>query len=136
MARDPVCGMEIEEQAAAATREVAGQTYAFCSDQCVKKFDADPAAYTKHESQGETATRVIGSATTGVNPNLSGPVHVELPIVDLICASCTQAIERALLALEGVQRASVNISTGKAHAVYDPARLSLVDLERAIRKAG
>lgn len=40
---DPVCGMSIDPSSAAATREYKGQTYYFCSQNCVDTFDADPA---------------------------------------------------------------------------------------------
>ncbi|RME51842.1 MAG: copper-translocating P-type ATPase, partial [Caldilineae bacterium] len=47
-----------------------------------------------------------------------------------------QTIERAVRRLEGVQQASVNLATAKAHITYDPARLSLADIQQAIKKAG
>ena len=43
--KDPVCGMEIESEKAFAKREHAGQTFYFCSQDCVSKFDADPHKY-------------------------------------------------------------------------------------------
>jgi YHS domain-containing protein len=42
MVRDPVFGMVIEPQDAAATREHMGQTLYFCSPNCVEQLDADP----------------------------------------------------------------------------------------------
>jgi Cu+-exporting ATPase len=148
---DPVCGMTIDPASAVATRDVAGQTYHFCSNSCVDKFDADPQAYPStgpsSSSGGASGRRtekhpeheipaVIGSATTGVNPQLAGPLRAELPIVNLDCATCVQTIERVLNELEGVQKATVNFATAKAHVTYDPAQVSLAGIERAIRKAG
>ena len=43
---DPVCGMEIVPQAAAAERTVEGVRYLFCSTRCVERFDAEPWKYT------------------------------------------------------------------------------------------
>jgi Cu+-exporting ATPase len=43
---DPVCGMTVEPETAAATRTAAGVTYYFCSTHCADTFDADPARYT------------------------------------------------------------------------------------------
>jgi uncharacterized protein (TIGR00725 family) len=40
--RDPVCGMQVVPEAAAAKRTVGGQVYLFCSPACVERFDADP----------------------------------------------------------------------------------------------
>ena len=48
VARDPICGMEVDEKRAAAagrTSEHAGATYYFCADECKKRFDADPARH-------------------------------------------------------------------------------------------
>ena len=45
MAKDPVCGMDVEEKNAAATSEYNGQTYYFCAKVCKKAFDEEPAKY-------------------------------------------------------------------------------------------
>ncbi len=45
MAKDPVCGMTIDEKTAAGQSVYQGQTYCFCSKGCKKSFDADPAKY-------------------------------------------------------------------------------------------
>lgn len=42
---DPVCGMNIEHNKAAASSEYQGKTYFFCSDSCKLKFDKQPAAF-------------------------------------------------------------------------------------------
>ena len=68
--RDPVCGMEVDPTEAAATRQVEGQAFYFCSDSCAEEFDADPHAYLHRDD-----VPVVGSATTGVNPGLPGPDH-------------------------------------------------------------
>jgi Cu+-exporting ATPase len=45
MATDPVCGMRIDIEDAAATAEYEGTTYYFCSGDCHDAFVADPASY-------------------------------------------------------------------------------------------
>ncbi len=45
MAKDPVCGMEVDEKTAAATSQYKGKTYNFCAPGCKKAFDADPERY-------------------------------------------------------------------------------------------
>ena len=47
--RDPVCGMNLVPQAAAAERTVAGHRYFFCSPACVARFDAKPQSYVSKE---------------------------------------------------------------------------------------
>jgi len=42
MAKDPVCGMDVDEKKAKATSEYKGKTYYFCSKGCKVVFDRDP----------------------------------------------------------------------------------------------
>ena len=49
MAKDPVCGMEIEEKKAAAKVEYKGKTYYFCAPGCKKAFLENPEKYLKGE---------------------------------------------------------------------------------------
>lgn len=46
MATDPVCKMNVELAKAAAKENFAGQEYYFCSENCHKKFVAEPKKYT------------------------------------------------------------------------------------------
>jgi Cu+-exporting ATPase len=39
---DPVCGMDVDTESAAASRERNGLRYWFCSPACANHFDADP----------------------------------------------------------------------------------------------
>jgi len=50
MVKDPVCGMEISEDLAAAKELYQGTTLFFCSESCHGKFQADPARYVKPET--------------------------------------------------------------------------------------
>ena len=43
--KDPVCGMEVQPDSAAASETHAGQTYYFCCKGCAAKFRAEPAKY-------------------------------------------------------------------------------------------
>ena len=42
---DPVCGMRVDPQKAAATRQHMGQTFHFCCEGCAKAFDEDPHSF-------------------------------------------------------------------------------------------
>lgn len=90
MVKDPICGMEIEPQSAFATRAHMGQTFHFCSQNCVDQY-ADPHKYA-----------MAGSITTGFNPDLP-LARVELPIVGLKKTDRTKALEAALKAVPGVR---------------------------------
>ena len=48
MARDPVCGMDVDEQSAAATAEYQGKTYYFCAPGCKKAFEKEPEKYVQN----------------------------------------------------------------------------------------
>jgi YHS domain-containing protein len=43
MAKDPVCGMNVDEANPAATAEYEGKTYYFCAPGCKTAFEADSA---------------------------------------------------------------------------------------------
>ena len=43
--RDPVCGMHVRPDQAAATHEHGGRTYYFCATVCRDRFRADPEWY-------------------------------------------------------------------------------------------
>ncbi len=45
MARDPVCGMEVDTRKAKGRSVYVGVTVTFCSMNCKKRFDADPASF-------------------------------------------------------------------------------------------
>ena len=42
---DPVCGMEVDTESAAATSEYRGTTYYFCAPGCKRQFERDPERY-------------------------------------------------------------------------------------------
>lgn len=45
MAKDPVCGMEVNEETATLKSEYKGTTYYFCGAGCKSSFDKDPEKY-------------------------------------------------------------------------------------------
>jgi P-type Cu+ transporter len=49
MAIDPVCGMEVKEEFAAATSKYKGKTYYFCAQGCKNAFDKDPEKFLEHK---------------------------------------------------------------------------------------
>jgi YHS domain-containing protein len=48
--KDPVCGMVIESETAAAHSQYDGRNFSFCSMECKDAFDADPARYAAHST--------------------------------------------------------------------------------------
>ena len=49
---DPVCGMTVEPDRAAAAWEHEGKTYYFCSVSCMERFRADPERFLSEEPVG------------------------------------------------------------------------------------
>lgn len=52
MARDPVCGMTVMIEAAAASTVYEGTRYYFCSAHCAHKFAADPSQFVRDMPEG------------------------------------------------------------------------------------
>lgn len=47
MAKDPVCGMQVDEREAKFKTEYEGKTYYFCAEMCKKKFEKNPRKFIK-----------------------------------------------------------------------------------------
>ena len=54
----------------------------------------------------------------------------------MTCANCVSTVERNLKKLDGVQSASVNLSSERAMVEYDPAVLGLDSLINRVQRAG
>jgi Cu+-exporting ATPase len=77
LARDPVCGMYVDEKTAAFKTVVDGKTYYFCSEQCLRTF-------TQPEVERRNLKRLILlSLTLGVLTFLFGFFSIPLPFLPL-----------------------------------------------------
>jgi Cu+-exporting ATPase len=96
MATDPVCGMTVNPEAAAATVEHAGQTYYFCSVGCAAKFRKAPDAFTdSHGDEGGKATAKQERASGGgpAEAIYTCPMHPEVEQVGPgSCPKCGMAL--------------------------------------------
>ena len=45
MAKDPVCGMDVDTKPGAIQSSYQGKTYYFCSEGCKRSFEKDPKRY-------------------------------------------------------------------------------------------
>ena len=110
MAKDPVCGMEVDEGTVLKiTRE--GNDYYFCSEKCRDTF-------------------------TGKKSAAPATQKVTVPISGMHCASCVKRIEEALGSVPGVERASVNFAAGTAAVQFHPEKAARKDLVAAVERAG
>ncbi|MFV2044912.1 MAG: heavy metal translocating P-type ATPase, partial [Anaerolineales bacterium] len=136
MMKDPVCGMEVDPATAVASRDVGGQTYYFCSESCVEKFDSAPEKYLASSKGSDgTSKPLAGSATTGFNPDLDF-TRVDIPVIGIDCVSCIETIERSIDSVPGVRNANVSLANELASVEYDPNQADLSELVGAIKSAG
>jgi len=61
---------------------------------------------------------------------------VILGIRGMTCAACVRRVEEGLRRTPGVQSATVNFATEKAHVEYDSGRVSVADLQKKVRDIG
>jgi P-type Cu+ transporter len=59
-----------------------------------------------------------------------------LPITGMTCANCVAAVERNLKKLDGVEVASVNLSSERAAVEFDSAKLGLAEIIARVERAG
>lgn len=59
-----------------------------------------------------------------------------IPVIGMACASCSANVERKLNSLDGILQASVSLPGRSALIDYDPAKISLEDMKRAINGIG
>jgi Cu+-exporting ATPase len=61
---------------------------------------------------------------------------VDLKISGMSCATCASTIKKSLLNLDHVSKAEVNFGNEFASVEYDPTKVKLTDLEKAITDSG
>ncbi len=64
------------------------------------------------------------------------PETCVLDIDGMTCAACVNRVEKALLKVDGVTSATVNLAAETASVHFDPARVDLDALSAAVTKAG
>jgi Cu+-exporting ATPase len=93
LARDPVCGMDVDPHASKYRAEHGGRTYHFCSAGCRTKFAADPMRYL---APAEESARPLPEGTI-----YTCPMHPEIrQIGPGSCPICGMALEPELVAAE------------------------------------
>ena len=61
---------------------------------------------------------------------------VRLKVGGMTCASCARNIETAVSSLEGVKKASVNLATETLYLEFDPEKLKIEDVKKAVEEIG
>ena len=63
MQTDPVCGMQVDDQKANSKSQYQGKDYYFCSEDCKRKFDAQPQQYAGNQQQQRSMGQSQGSGS-------------------------------------------------------------------------
>lgn len=61
---------------------------------------------------------------------------IEMHILDMTCAACSQRVENQLNKLENVKKANVNLSTEKANITYNSDKIKPKDLVETVKNTG
>ncbi len=124
-ATDPICGMLLNTDQAAATRTLTHAIYYFCSKRCAAQFDREHAR----------------SATTGVRPPSpsapdEAPQWIELPLIPSSGTTGSDSLRASMSAGVGVREVTVNPNGTLLRVLYDPDVVSLSDLVERAHAAG
>jgi Cu+-exporting ATPase len=89
---DPVCGMKVSPEKAAASLNHAGRTWYFCAQGCKTRFEANPGKY--DGSQGDPLTSISASPKPVACAQYTCPMHPEvLSSKPGACPKCGMALE-------------------------------------------
>lgn len=133
MVKDPVCGMKIDEKAAAGTSEFGGRTYYFCATSCKEKFDKEPVKFAQVGSGEVCPIPVPELKQKEPSPESR---RIDLPLTGMSCASCASKIQNELSKLNGVESAAVNFAAEKATVYYTPAEANIEDFINTVKSLG
>lgn len=102
----------------------------FAMEKATVEFDDEQVNVGKFEE-------VIGKLGYGViKKNEASGGKAILSITGMTCAACSARIEKKLSRLEGVKAANVNLTTEKATVEYDPSKVKVSDLVKAVKDLG
>jgi P-type Cu+ transporter len=62
--------------------------------------------------------------------------RIDLPVEGMTCASCVNRVTKGLTKVEGVERADVNLASGRATVVFDPSVVDVTRLRERIESLG
>ena len=83
----------------------------------------------------EQVAEVLGSSAHA-SWSGRGVSHAVFTIEGMRCAACSRAVTRAVSALAGVERVSVNVATARAAVDWDPQRVALKKILNVVSEAG
>src|SRR5258707_14588761 len=93
MERDPVCGMTVEPDKAAAKVEHGGQTYYFCAPGCAKRFQQAPEKYLQPAKKLAAPSGLVGlhaAPQSAAAPAAEKEVHKQDSLVEPAAGSANK----------------------------------------------
>lgn len=96
MTTDPVCGMRVVPERAAAQAHYRGETYYFCSAHCASAFEREPARYVGRKTCARESAEVPlpAAAPPEDSPSYTCPMHPEVRQPGPgTCPECGMALE-------------------------------------------
>ncbi len=74
----------------------------------------------------------------GATPSVpeKGKKTASFGLTGMTCATCAQTISESLSGLEGIEKADVNLATEKATVTYDPSKVDIDEMKKAVIDAG
>lgn len=62
--------------------------------------------------------------------------QITLKVQGMTCDHCKRSVEKALETLGGVEKVAVDLAAGEAVVTYDPGRVTVEELKKAVTQAG
>ena len=123
MRKDPICGMEVDENKAIHFT-YQDETHYFCSKHCLEQFKKD-----KNLVEADTNSH----EDTGHVPLLT---KKDFLVEGMHCANCALTIEKGLKQLDGVVNARVNFASNRSSIEFDGDKVTPADVEETVKKLG
>ncbi|TWJ19755.1 heavy metal translocating P-type ATPase [Geobacter argillaceus] len=111
VAKDPICGMEVDRNTASYRQEHDGELYFFCSEHCLEKFRTDPDRYLGHITPA-IVSREEQKTSGETGKKYTCPMHPEVVQEEPgSCPICGMALEpRTVTGEEEISPESVEMS--------------------------
>ncbi len=93
--------------------------------------------YDDKEVDAQKIQSVIEKLGYGIiNEQINNENKAELKISGMSCAACSAKVEKKLSKLEGVSKANVNLTTEKATIEYNPSKIKVSEMIKAVQALG
>ena len=85
---------------------------------------------------GVVSAQVLAGATPLVAEDGGAERRIKLAVRGMTCGNCVRHVWEALAGTPGVDSATVDLARGAAEILYDPARVDVPGLQKAVEDAG